>query len=45
MICDCCRRDVEYVKGSFWHGDARFCLECFAQWYDLDTIRSTRATV
>ena len=36
MICDCCRRDVEYVKGSFWHGDARICLECFAQWYDLD---------
>jgi hypothetical protein len=36
MICDCCRRDVEYVRGSFWHGDARICLECFVQWYDLD---------
>jgi hypothetical protein len=36
MICDCCRRNVEYVRGSFWHGDARICLECFAQWYDLD---------
>jgi hypothetical protein len=38
MICDCCRRDVEYVRGSFWHGEARICLECFAQWYDLDQI-------
>src|SRR5215469_13950766 len=36
MICDCCRRDVEYVRGSFWHGDARICLECLAQWYDLN---------
>jgi hypothetical protein len=36
MICDCCRRNVDYVRGSFWHGDARICLECFAQWYDLD---------
>ena len=36
MICDCCRRDVAHVRGSFWHGDARICLECFAQWYDLD---------
>jgi hypothetical protein len=36
MICDCCRRDVEYVRGSFWHGDARICLECLSQWYDLD---------
>jgi hypothetical protein len=39
MICDCCRRDVEYVRGSFWHGEARICLECFAQWYDLDNDR------
>jgi hypothetical protein len=39
MICDCCRRNVEYVRGSFWHGDARICLECFAQWYDLDNDR------
>jgi len=36
MICDCCRRDVEYVKASFWHGDAKICRECFAQWYDPD---------
>ena len=36
MNCDCCRRNVDYVRGSFWHGDARLCLECFAQWYDVD---------
>ena len=36
MICDCCRRDVDYVRGSFWHGDARICRECFAQWYNPD---------
>jgi hypothetical protein len=39
MICDCCRRDVDHVRGSFWHGEARICLECFAQWYDLDNDR------
>ena len=36
MICDCCRRDVDYVRGSFWLGDARICRECFAQWYSPD---------
>ena len=36
MICDCCRRDVDYVRGSFWLGDARICRECFAQWYNPD---------
>ena len=36
MICDCCRRDVDYVRGSFWLGDARTCRECFAQWYNPD---------
>ena len=36
MICDCCRREVDYFRGSFWHGDARICRECFAQWSDLD---------
>jgi hypothetical protein len=36
MICDCCRREVDYFRGSFWHGDARICRECFAQWCDLD---------
>jgi hypothetical protein len=36
MICDCCRRNVDYVRGSFWHGDARICRECFAQWYSPD---------
>jgi hypothetical protein len=34
MICDSCRRDVDYVRGSFWHGEARICRECFAQWCD-----------
>jgi hypothetical protein len=36
MICDCCRREVHYFRGSFWHGDAKICRECFAQWCDLD---------
>jgi hypothetical protein len=36
MICDCCRRDVDYVRASFWHGDARLCRECLAQWYSPD---------
>jgi hypothetical protein len=34
MICDCCRREVDYFRGSFWHGDTRICRECFAQWCD-----------
>jgi len=47
MICDCCRRDVEYVKASFWHGDAKICRECFAQWYDPDNVQfsSTDAVI
>jgi len=36
MICDSCRRQVEYVRASFWLGDARVCRECFAEWYDPD---------
>jgi hypothetical protein len=36
MICDSCRRDVDYVRGSFWHGEARICRECFANWRDPD---------
>jgi hypothetical protein len=36
MICDSCRRDVDYVRGSFWHGGARICRECFAHWNDPD---------
>jgi hypothetical protein len=36
MICDSCRRDVDYVRGSFWHGGARICRECFAHWSDPD---------
>lgn len=36
MICQCCRRDVDHVRESFWHGDARICRECFARWYDPD---------
>jgi len=43
MICDCCRRDVDYAGDSFWHRDARICRECFAQWCDPnnDQIEST----
>jgi hypothetical protein len=36
MICDYCRREVDYFRGSFWHGDAKICRECFAQWHDPD---------
>jgi hypothetical protein len=36
MICESCRRDVDYVRSSFWHGEARICRECFAQWSDPD---------
>jgi hypothetical protein len=36
MTCDCCRREVDFFRGSFWHGDARICRECFAQWSDPD---------
>ena len=36
MICDCCRRPVDYVRSSFWLGDARVCRECFAEWCDPD---------
>lgn len=38
MICDFCRRDVDYVRTSFWHGEAMICRECFAQWYDPDNV-------
>lgn len=34
--CHACRRQVERVRGSPWHGDARICLDCFFQWYDPD---------
>jgi hypothetical protein len=36
FICDCCKRPVDHVRGSMWHGDARICRECFSQWYDPD---------
>jgi hypothetical protein len=36
MICECCRRNVDHVRSSFWHGDARICRECLAQWCDGD---------
>jgi len=36
MICDYCRRDVEFTKASFWHGDANICRECLSRWYDPD---------
>ncbi|SHN82720.1 hypothetical protein SAMN05444170_5220 [Bradyrhizobium erythrophlei] len=38
MICESCRRDVDYVKASFWHEDAMICRECFAQWCDPDNF-------
>jgi len=42
MICDCRRRRVDCVTGSFWLGDARLCLECYAQWcHPHDDIVST----
>jgi hypothetical protein len=34
MICRCCRRTVEFVRASFWHGDANICRECFSEWWD-----------
>ena len=37
MICDCCRRHVDHVTGSFWLGDARLCGECFSKWCDPDS--------
>lgn len=36
MICECCRRDVDHVRSSFWHAEARICRECLAQWCDGD---------
>src|SRR5262245_24820981 len=39
MICEACRRDVEYVRASFWHGDALMCRECIAQWSDPDNVQ------
>ena len=35
-VCDCCRRAVERVRGSMWHGTSKICPECFGQWYDPD---------
>src|SRR5579872_1621825 len=43
MICDCCRREVEYAKASFWHNDARICGECLAQWRDPDNVYTSGA--
>lgn len=36
LVCDCCQREVDYVRGSMWHGADRICRECFSQWYDPD---------
>lgn len=36
-VCDGCKREVDYVRGSMWHGDLRICLECFYEWYDPHT--------
>lgn len=35
-VCDACKREVDYVRGSMWHGTHRICRECFCQWYDSD---------
>jgi hypothetical protein len=35
-VCDCCKRTVEKVRGSMWHGESKICIECFHQWYDPD---------
>lgn len=34
LVCDCCKRSVDFVRGSLWHGQDRICLECFYEWYD-----------
>lgn len=34
-ICECCRREVDRVRGSIW-GHEHSCIECFFQWYDPD---------
>lgn len=36
LVCDCCRRAVDYVRTSQWHGEDALCRECFSQWYDPD---------
>ncbi len=36
FVCDACKRNVDYVRGSMWHGVNRICRECFSQWYDPD---------
>jgi hypothetical protein len=36
MICNVCRREVDYVRASFWHGEARICRECLAEWSNPD---------
>jgi hypothetical protein len=36
MICDCCRRQVDHVRASFWLREARICGECLAEWCDPD---------
>ena len=33
-ICDCCHREVDYVRHSMWHGHAAICLACFYVWYE-----------
>lgn len=34
--CDCCKRKVDRVRSSMWHGKDLICTECFSQWYDPD---------
>jgi hypothetical protein len=34
--CSACEREVDYVRGSIWHGDHQICRDCFYMWYDPD---------
>jgi hypothetical protein len=34
IICDCCHRSVQRVRGSMWHGMSQICIACFYVWYD-----------
>jgi hypothetical protein len=37
-LCDCCEREVWYVRGSVWHGPARICRACFYLWYEYGIV-------
>jgi hypothetical protein len=31
IACDCCRREVSWVRTSYWHGDGRICRDCLGE--------------